>query len=199
MTPGAIRSAYSYLRTRTDPSLHECSWRCWFWGMLHPGVARLVFFTAAVSFGYFVLQRPLEVALVCVVAATAGKITGRVERNLEIKGLPRLWAWIERRHPRLYSRLPKEPPLRPLDVEKLGWRRYLGIKVIRWASVGMGILLAYRVAERERDRRRAALPFAPQGRHGGREAPCGPGAAHLQGDGRTRRVLGADGAADLRA
>ena len=33
----------------------------------------------------------------------------------------------------------------------------------------------------------------------GAEAPCEPGAAHLQGDGRTRRAAGGDGAAPLRA
>ena len=143
MTPGAIGSAYSYLKTRTDPRLHECSWRCWFWGMLSPGIPRLVFFLISVYVGVFVMHRPLETALLLALTMRLGRVMGRAERDLEIVGLPVLWAWIERRHPRLYRRLPKEPPLRPLDVEKLGWRRYLGIKVIRWASVGIGIFLAY--------------------------------------------------------
>ena len=32
-----------------------------------------------------------------------------------------MWAWIERRYPRLHRHLPEEPPLRPGQLE---WRRY---------------------------------------------------------------------------
>ena len=47
--------------------------------------------------------------------------------------------------------------------------------------------------------RGAALPFRAQERHGGRKARCEPGAAHLQGDGRTGRAPGTGRAPTLRA
>ena len=64
------------------------------------------------------------------------------QRDLEIRGLPKLWKWIERRYPRLYKRLPEEPPLKQLDVERLGWERYVHIRASRWLIIILSLIVA---------------------------------------------------------
>ena len=64
------------------------------------------------------------------------------QRDLEIRALPKLWKWIERRYPRLYKRLPEEPPLRQLDVERLGWERYVHIRASRWLIIILSLIVA---------------------------------------------------------
>ena len=119
MTAGAIRSAYSYLKTRTDPKLHECSWRCFFWSMLYPGIPRLAVAAIYVCAAYFLLNRQFETAIILVMI----RVTARMVHDVW-QARAALWEWIKRR-------IPEEPPLRPLVLEELGSRRYLAIKVGR--------------------------------------------------------------------
>ena len=74
MTASAIRSAYSYLKTRTDPKLHKCSWRCFFWSMLYPGIPRLAVAAIYVCAAYFLLNRQFETAIILVMIRVTARM-----------------------------------------------------------------------------------------------------------------------------
>ncbi len=130
-----LERIYRYVKIRTNPNLHDCDWRCWFWGMIHPGLWRLTKFQISLCIGVFVFGRSLEVALFVTSIMLSARILGYEGRNLEIIGLPILWSWIEMNYPKIHQHLPADPPLRSLDVKALGHRQYWAIKIRRWLAL----------------------------------------------------------------
>ena len=106
--------AYLAFGGRLNSPDHVCDWKCWFRGMVYPGIHRVLFVSLSVAVGYFLFSRqPLQAAISFALVMTSIRVISWHERDLEIRKLPVLWAWIEKHHPKIYRWLPEEPPLRP--------------------------------------------------------------------------------------
>ena len=125
----------SLLVYRAWPKVYRCMKKRMSWRRL---VALLVLLLLAYLLGEEALTRRYTVTVLFVLFA----MWGYYQRDLEIVGLPKLWKWIERRYPHLYKRLPSEPVLRPLDIEQIGWERYVHIKAARWLNILFWTFLA---------------------------------------------------------
>ncbi len=106
--------AYLAFGGRLNSPDHVYDWKCWFRGMVYPGIHRVLFVSLSVAVGYFLFSRqPLQAAISFALVMTSIRVISWHERDLEIRKLPVLWAWIEKHHPKIYRWLPEEPPLRP--------------------------------------------------------------------------------------